>query len=139
LRSTLKAEARRQFPMPVHKRAVHLVISAGFYALVCLRNLLAWMFGIGLHRSSIILYYHVVAREHRSRFAAQLDALLHWAVPVRADLNGPVDVTLKHVAITFDDISETVVHNAFPELQRRSIPITIFVCSGLLGQEVGWE
>jgi peptidoglycan/xylan/chitin deacetylase (PgdA/CDA1 family) len=125
--------------MSVHKRAVHVVISVVFYALVCLRDLLLSIAGVSLRRPSVILYYHVVAPEHRARLAAQMDALLRWAKPVRADIAGPVDTSVRHVAVTFDDASETVAANAFPELQERGIPCTIFAISGLLGQLVRWD
>jgi len=42
-----------------------------------------------------------------------MDALLRWAKPVRADIAGPVDTSVRHVAVTFDDASETVAANAF--------------------------
>jgi peptidoglycan/xylan/chitin deacetylase (PgdA/CDA1 family) len=124
--------------MPVHKRAVNLVISAMFYALVRLVDLVLQLVGIRPRRPSVILYYHVVASEHRARFAAQMDALLRWGKPIRADIVGPVDPFVRHVAVTFDDASETVAANALPELQGRGIPCTIFAISGLLGRRVSW-
>jgi peptidoglycan/xylan/chitin deacetylase (PgdA/CDA1 family) len=125
--------------MPVVKRTIKLVISAIFYSLVCLQDLVLRMLGIVPRRSSAILYYHVVAREHRSLFAAQLDALLRWAKIVRADVATPVESTARNVAVTFDDGSTTVLTEAFPELEKRGIPFTVFAISGMLGQSVSWE
>ncbi len=124
--------------MPVLKRAAHLVISAVFYALACLWDLLLRIRGVRPRRPSVILYYHVVAPEQRARLAAQMDALLRWAKPVRADIVGPVDRSVRHAAVTFDDASETVATNALAELQERGIPCTIFAISALLGQRVNW-
>jgi peptidoglycan/xylan/chitin deacetylase (PgdA/CDA1 family) len=124
--------------MLLYKRAVHLVVSVFFYAQLCLRDLLLRITGASPRRPSTILYYHVVVAEHRARFAAQMDALLRWAKPVRANIVGPVNPSVRHIAVTFDDASETVAANALPELQERGIPCTIFAISGFLGQRVNW-
>lgn len=125
--------------MRVYKRAVSLGISAAFYALVCLRNMLMRMSGTSPRSPSVILYYHVVTRQDRARFAAQMDAVLRWAKPIRADIVGPVDTSVRHVAVTFDDASDTFRANAFPELEKRGIPCTMFAISGVLGRQITWD
>jgi len=121
------------------RKISHLGISAVFFALCQSRDALLHAIGVRPRLPSIIIYYHVVAPEHRSRFAAQLDALLHWARPVRADVATPVEPTVRHVAVTLDDGSKTVLTEAFPELEKRGIPFTVFAISGMLGQRVSWE
>jgi peptidoglycan/xylan/chitin deacetylase (PgdA/CDA1 family) len=96
------------------------------------------LIGVRPRIAAIVIYYHVVAGEHRKRFASQMDALLRRAKVVRADVAAPLDLTVRHVVVTFDDASETFAVNALPELQKRNIPCTIFAISGLLGQRVSW-
>lgn len=88
---------------------------------------------------SVIIYYHVVSPEQRRRFADQLDLLLRHAVPIRAGHTMSLDRAVRHVAVTFDDASQTVVSTALPELEHRSIPFSVFAISGMLGQPVSWE
>lgn len=42
------------------------------------------------------------------------------------------------VALTFDDAYSGAVHLAIPELQRRGVPATVFVCSRWKGGELPW-
>lgn len=124
---------------PLHRRVIHLAISAVFCLLCWIRNLILRAVGVRPRIPAIVIYYHVVATAHRKRFAAQMDALLRWAEVVRADAAAPLEQTVRHVAITFDDGSETVLTNALPELEKRSIPFTVFMITGMFGQPVSWE
>ncbi len=121
------------------RRTSRFGISAVFFAVCQTRDKLLRAIGVRPLVPSIVIYYHVVAPEHRKRFAAQLDALLRWAKLVRADVATPVEPTVRHVAVTFDDGSLTVLTEAFPELQKRGIPFTVFAMSGMLSQPVSWE
>ena len=125
--------------LPIHKRLVHLAVSSVFYLFSWTRSMLLRAVGVRQRVPSVIVYYHVVAPEHRGRFAAQLDALLRGAKLVRADVATPVESTVRHVAVTLDDGSRTVLTEAFPELEKRGIPFTVFAISGMLGQPVSWE
>lgn len=86
----------------------------------------------------VVLYYHAVKAEHRQGFAAQMDCLLSHAKPIPADNEGPLDPGRHYAAVTFDDGFTSVVQNALPELQDRSIPATIFVPTGSLGRSPLW-
>src|ERR1700730_8431560 len=123
----------------LHRRVLHLSISAGFGFSCYLRDVLLRAVGIRPKIPATIIYYHVVPYEHRKRFAAQMDALLRRAEVVRADVSSPLTPTVRYVAVTFDDGSETVLTNAFPELERRQIPFTVFMITGMFGQSVSWE
>jgi peptidoglycan/xylan/chitin deacetylase (PgdA/CDA1 family) len=125
--------------LPMHKRLVRLAVSSVVYLFSWTRSLLLRAVGVRPSVPSAIIYYHVVAPEHRGPFAAQLDALLRWAKLVRADVATPVDPSVRHVAVTFDDGSESVLTNALPELEKRGIPFTVFAIPGMLGQPVSWE
>jgi peptidoglycan/xylan/chitin deacetylase (PgdA/CDA1 family) len=95
-----------------------------------------------LRRSSaapcVVLYYHGVDEGQRPAFARQMDALLRWATPVRADVAPPLRRNLRHAAVTFDDGLVSVWENALPELADRGIPATIFVPTAWLGKPPGW-
>lgn len=87
-----------------------------------------------------ILYYHGVARESRSSFARQMEALHRGAIVVPASYRGklPADKNRKCVAITFDDAFVSVADFGLPELKRYSFHSSIFVPVGWLGKTPGW-
>ncbi len=78
-----------------------------------------------------------------SSFARQLDLLSESAdvVPLSEVLAGSWSSTHSSrpkVAITFDDAYCGAVAVGVPELRRRSLPATIFVTPGLLGNQTFW-
>jgi peptidoglycan/xylan/chitin deacetylase (PgdA/CDA1 family) len=87
--------------------------------------------------SCVILYYHSVPPEQRGLFAAQLEVILHHCRPV--DVTGLVHLQpgVDFAGITFDDAFENFFEQAFPELQKRNIPSTMFVISAALGKGFG--
>jgi peptidoglycan/xylan/chitin deacetylase (PgdA/CDA1 family) len=124
--------------MGIGKRITHFAISAVFFSVISVRDIVLRTLGGRPRRRSLVLYYHVIECEHRQRFAKQLDILLRHAIIVKANSPTPLDGKIRHVALTFDDASETVVMNALPELEKRGIHVTIFAISGLLGQQIHW-
>lgn len=87
----------------------------------------------------VVLYYHEVPTEARTRFARQMEALTRGTTVVRAAHTGPLPDGGSYVAITFDDAFRSVRTNALPELLSRGFPATIFVPVDFLGQKPGWE
>ncbi len=120
------------------KRVVCCGISLLVYLLARSTSLLRSAFGRKVGQPSLVLYYHVIESENRRQFADQMDALLRWASPIRADFKVPLSHGDPRVVVTFDDASETVLSQALPELEKRNIPFTIFVIPGLLGTSVDW-
>jgi peptidoglycan/xylan/chitin deacetylase (PgdA/CDA1 family) len=120
------------------KRALFCCIGLIFYVLVEARDLLLRLAGLKPGKVSLILYYHVVESENRQRFGCQMDSLLRWATPIRAEFKAPLSATDRQIVVTFDDASETVLTQALPELGKRNIPFTIFVIPGQLGTSVDW-
>jgi len=120
------------------KRALFCCIALIFYVLIEARDLLRRLAGLKPGKVSLILYYHIVEGENRQRFACQMDSLLRWATPIRAEFKAPLSAADRRIVITFDDASETVLTQALPELGKRNIPFTIFVIPGLLGTSVDW-
>jgi peptidoglycan/xylan/chitin deacetylase (PgdA/CDA1 family) len=75
----------------------------------------------------------------RRAFAGQLDAVLaSGRTPVTADQviaarRGGPQLPVNAVAVTFDDGYHDFADTAWPELERRSLPGTLFVTTGALG------
>jgi peptidoglycan/xylan/chitin deacetylase (PgdA/CDA1 family) len=87
-------------------------------------------------QTPVVLTYHAVPDADAPRFAAQMQALKHLAVPVFAD-----ELNTDHVraaAVTFDDGFQSVFENALPVMARLGIPATLFVPTGYLSAAPGW-
>ena len=97
-----------------------------------------------------ILAYHNVVPDHEagpgdaslhlplSRFLAQLDALqeTHDFVDLPTAMAGGGGRI--RATVTFDDAYRGAVRLALPELRKRGIPATMFVCPGLLDEPGLW-
>ncbi|MGH8013240.1 MAG: polysaccharide deacetylase family protein [Candidatus Binataceae bacterium] len=86
--------------------------------------------------TATVVYYHQVPLADRARFARQMDHLLRWTKPVRADINAPLAPGSRSVAVTFDDGWVSFVQNALPELERRKIPATVFMITDFMGAKI---
>jgi len=86
----------------------------------------------------MILYYHGVGDRQRGAFARQMDILMRWTTPVRADVLPPLPQGERYAAVTFDDAFISVWENAVPELESRGIPAAVFVPTAWLGKPPGW-
>src|SRR5437763_32146 len=95
--------------------------------------------GVTVPANYIILCYHAVGTHQRARFAKQMNLLRRYAEPARVDVDPPLHSARCYAAVTFDDIYESVVENALPELQTRNIPCALFAASHLLGQSPSWS
>ena len=74
-------------------------------------------------------------------FARQLDlvAATHDVVALESILDDVGRSTRPRVAITFDDAYHGAITAGLAELQRRSMPATVFVAPGLLGGDTWWD
>jgi peptidoglycan/xylan/chitin deacetylase (PgdA/CDA1 family) len=103
-------------------------------------------------RSALILGYHRVATTtidpfgicvSPDHFDGQLDALRQMADVI--DLNTlrqglqSGNLPKRAVAVTFDDGYQDNLTTALPLLAAQNIPATVFVVSGVLGQEFWWD
>lgn len=97
--------------------------------------------GLGITRPGrcVVLYYHAVPGDQIKRFAKQMDDLLRLAKPIA--LNGAVhlEADTRYAAVTFDDAFRDTIFSVLPEIEKRNIPITIFVPTGYLGKTPGWQ
>src|ERR1700757_4322402 len=120
-------------------RLIKLAISLAFFCFSFLGDLILRLTRQPLPTRCVILYYHCVPCEQRTRFARQMDVLVQSAKPIRADIISPLCIGQRYAAVTFDDAFESVLLNALPELEKRGIPATIFVIADLMGRSPGWE
>jgi len=120
------------------KRMVKLAISLLFYMGNWLWCRVRQMTGGQLRGTCVVLFYHAVPVDQRSKFARQMDILSRWARPVRCDIRKPLDKGCHHAAIVFHDAFVSVCENALPELAQRRIPSTLFVPTGYVGRFAGW-
>ena len=120
------------------KRLASLLISLGFLAIVWLWNLVLRCGGRKDRGTCVILYYHEVRSEYRAHFARQMDILLRYAIPTRADHRVPLSPGARYAAVTFDDGYLNVIENALPELESRKIPSTLFIVTEALGKSPPW-
>src|SRR5579872_1902102 len=84
--------------------------------------------------SCVVLYYHSVPDEQRLAFADQMNVLARLTVPISVEGIPQLLSGGRYSGVTFDDGFEDVVDNAIPELEKRSIPATIFLTTGYLGE-----
>ncbi|MBV9799564.1 MAG: polysaccharide deacetylase family protein [Solirubrobacterales bacterium] len=118
---------------------VKVAISMLWYSGAELSRGLMMLAGRSPRARFVVLYYHGVPEEARSRFARQMEALSHGTTVVRAAHAGALADRSSYVAITFDDAFRSVRINAVPELLSRGFPATIFVPVDFLGKKPGWE
>jgi len=86
----------------------------------------------------VVLYYHAIKGELRSRFAWQMDELLRLTQPMACDYSNGLTCGRRYAGVSFDDGFVSVIENALPELEARQIPATLFVPTGCLGTTPSW-
>jgi len=123
----------------VAERGVKAAISLLWYSGDELSRALMRLAGRRPGARFVVLYYHEVPEQARTRFARQMQALSRGTTVVRAAHTGPLPDEGSYVAITFDDAFRSVRTNAVPELLSRGLPATIFVPVDCLGKKPSWE
>lgn len=121
------------------KRIIFLIGSLFVEAGDLLWNNARRLLGLRPRGGCVVLTYHSVTSEERPKFARQMDTLLRYAKPVRADIEGLPPEGGRYAAVTFDDGMQNIVDNALPELDKRSIPATLFIITEVLGKLPDWE
>jgi peptidoglycan/xylan/chitin deacetylase (PgdA/CDA1 family) len=120
------------------KRIVKLIISLAFWAIDYIKNSLLSFLGRKNPGTCIVLYYHLVKDTERSRFAHQMDMLLRLAMPISLEGQPKIQSGIHYVAVTFDDAFRDSLYNALPEMEKKNIPVTVFVPTGCLGLSAPW-
>jgi peptidoglycan/xylan/chitin deacetylase (PgdA/CDA1 family) len=120
------------------KRVVILLISCGLFLLDFARRVFLRLIGKRTPGTCVVLAYHGLPDEQRARFARQMDILRSIATPIRADNTDALAESKHHVAVTFDDGLTSFAQNALPELEKRDIPVLLFVVTDRLGTVPAW-
>ncbi len=87
----------------------------------------------------VVINYHSIFEETRSRFSRQLDLLPYLATPIPAGNEFVFEKNQRYVAITVDDVFCSFVLNGLPELCQRNIPVMLFPPTGYLGRKSSWN
>jgi len=135
-------ESENHFPMKDPAtvswgRILKCGISLGAYSFTVAYEFLIRILGGKPKGSCVILNYHSIPLEERAKFARQLDIVVRRATPIAIDMETMPAPGVRSVGITFDDGFENFISQAFPELERRNIPSTVFVILDALGNEFG--
>jgi peptidoglycan/xylan/chitin deacetylase (PgdA/CDA1 family) len=120
-------------------RILNLLISSVVAAADSLWRTFVRLWGVTPESTCVVLYYHDVPSSARQRFAHQLDMMSRIAEPIRLDRLETLQSGHRYVAVTFDDGLHSVVENAIPELEKRSIPSTHFIVADALGRTPDWQ
>ena len=112
-------------------------ISLGVFAATNLQTLLARLLGRDSRGTCVVLDYHSLPPDQRTRFAEQLDTLLQLAEPIDVSTDIQLRSGVRYAGVTFDDAFENFVHQALPELEKRNMPATLFVISDALDKAFG--
>ncbi|MGH7932176.1 MAG: polysaccharide deacetylase family protein [Candidatus Binataceae bacterium] len=123
----------RQRPL---KRLVKCLVSLAFFAFSEPWNGIRKILGWTRPGFATVIYYHQIPKEQCRRFANQLDHLLRWSVPVRADSPAPLPAGSRCTVVTFDDGWLSFAEIALPELERRMIPVTLFMITDYAGRRL---
>jgi peptidoglycan/xylan/chitin deacetylase (PgdA/CDA1 family) len=120
------------------KRIIILIISTIVWGIDSLGKAIYAVFSKNIPGRCVVLYYHDVKSEQRTRFFHQMNDVARFAKPVSANTNNSLDPGKYHVAVTFDDGFQSIDKNALPELAHCHIPCTIFVPTGHIGKQAAW-
>ena len=118
-------------------RVAKFLISAAYYLPRAVLRTVSRLLGKPRPGPAVGIYYHQVPAVQRARFARQMDHLLRWAQPIRADHMELLPAGRRYVIVTADDGWISFVENALPELRSRQIPVAIFVIAGRTGDSMG--
>ncbi len=119
------------------KRFVKCGISLVVFVATMIGRFLARLVGVTPAGSCVVLYYHSVPESQLEKFARQLDALMRNATPIAVDKSVVVAKGARLAAVTFDDGFENFFQHAMPELEKRRIPVAMFVIADALGKAFG--
>lgn len=121
------------------KRVIKILVSVVVLLVDWAFALLSLAVGRRTAARCVVFCYHSVSEHERVGFQQQMDALLRYAKPLRAETTTPLGSAERYAVVTFDDGFESVVVNALPVLRARNIPATLFVVTDGLGGFPSWQ
>jgi peptidoglycan/xylan/chitin deacetylase (PgdA/CDA1 family) len=120
------------------ERILKIIISLLLYTVDLTIQLMANLFNIRRSKTFVILTYHNISQEKRSKFEAQMRTLIKVGQPVMLGTSIGVYNLYNRIAVSFDDGYQSVFENAMPIMRQLSIPATVFVTTGCLGKKPTW-
>lgn len=117
-------------------RLAKLFGAIAFYPLVETWRAMGKLLGKPFSGIAVAIYYHRIPSEHAPGFARQLDHLVRWSEPIRADRSEPLRPGTRSVIVTFDDGWHSFYATALPEISRRRIPVTVFAVAERFGRRL---
>jgi peptidoglycan/xylan/chitin deacetylase (PgdA/CDA1 family) len=120
------------------RRLIRLAVSLAVYAGDAMVGAVRLLLGKPAAGTGVVIYYHEIMDADRQRLAVQLDALLRQARPVSALIPATFQAGERYVAVTVDDAFVSFFQNGLPELERRNIPVAIFVPTAFVGRKLDW-
>lgn len=120
------------------KKLFCLAVSCIYFGFSWIRRQFLRLNGRSVPPSCVILLYHSVADAEQMQFGHQLDILMRYATPIRADFVASLPGGRRFVCVTFDDGMVSFAKTALPELEKRRIPSAVFVVTAKLGQSPDW-
>jgi len=115
-------------------RLIKLFISVGFFIAAWIFNIVFKVLVVKRQKSCPVLVYHSIWGDERLLFAQQMDTLLKIASPIDVSKLEKEYTQGTPVLVTFDDGFRSFRENALPELEKRKIPVVLFIPSQCLGE-----
>ncbi len=109
------------------------------YATIAIVVWIATLGGRLRRRRRVVLCYHGVTSDQRTRFERQMKRLSGRTVTMNALDTPPTGRGRPEVIVTFDDAFANLIANALPALERHSVPAMIFAVSNNLGDRPRWS
>jgi len=92
-----------------------------------------------LNSKRVILCYHGITDESIKAFRFQIQSVVHRVVAMDSkNSSNHRQFSQPAVVITFDDAFENLLSNALPAINELSIPVSIYVVTGYMGDNPGW-
>jgi peptidoglycan/xylan/chitin deacetylase (PgdA/CDA1 family) len=118
-------------------RGLKCGISFGVFLVSAARDFLLRACGKKRRGFCVILYYHSIPADQRTRFVHQLEMLIRYATPIAVGDMIRLEPGRRYVGVTFDDGFENFAAIASPELEKRNIPSTVFIIADAVGKAFG--
>lgn len=120
-------------------RFLKLIISICYLGWQSLKSFVKKTFSGKIDTRFLILYYHSVPENLKDEFIWQLNKLEKYGMLIEIDSKITDKEPGRYYAISFDDGLKSVLDNAYPELEKRNIPHTIFFPTSYIGKVPDWK
>jgi peptidoglycan/xylan/chitin deacetylase (PgdA/CDA1 family) len=116
------------------RRLLRLLISMAYWCGQRFRDCVLFFLRRPLPGRCIIVYYHDVPSRYRERFERQMENLSRRYNVIPLESRHSLEPGGRCVVLTFDDGLMSAAENAFPVLEKRQIPVAVFIPAGRLGE-----